>query len=300
VSATSGQQGPVVLVSGAGSGIGQATAVELHRRGARLLLFDIDEAGLRQTCGQAGGSVPFVVGDVTRPADCEATAAAALQAHGRIDVVWANAGIASFGPLAHTDPAAFARCIEVNVMGCFHTVRAALPAVMQSRGFVAVTASVASFAHAPMMSAYAGSKAAVEAMCNAWRQELAPHGVGVGAIHAHWVSTPLVSEGSLHPAFARMRQAMPAAMNRELPAADAARLIADGLLARHDRIWVPGWVRWMHRLRALLHTRLAERDMQKAVPDLEALYLQGLAAEGRLASSYGPRERERAQQRGEA
>lgn len=286
--------GPVVLVSGAGSGIGQATALELHRRGARLLLFDIDPNGLRQTQALADEPLPCVAGDVTHERDCEAAVAAALQHHGRIDVVWANAGIASFGPLAHTDPAAFARCIEVNVMGSFRTVRAALPAVLASRGTVAVTASAAAFAHAPMVSAYAASKAAVEALCNAWRQELAPHGVAVSVVYAHWVHTPLVVEGSLHPAFGRIRQAMPAFMNRELPAAEAARLIADGLLARADRIWVPGWVRWLHRLRAFLHTPLAERDMRRALPEIEALYLQGLAAEGRQASSYGPRERARA------
>jgi NAD(P)-dependent dehydrogenase (short-subunit alcohol dehydrogenase family) len=290
---------PVVLITGAGSGIGQATAQELHRRGAQLLLMDIDAAGLTQTRQLIGANLPCTVGDVSEASDCAAAVAQTLQAYGRMDMVWANAGIASFGPLAHTDPQAFARCIQVNVMGTFHSVRAALPAIVAQRGFIAVTASAASFAHAPLMSAYAASKAAVEALCNAWRQELAPHGVGVGVIHAHWVSTPLVAEGSLHPAFDRIRRTIPAMMNREMPAATAACLIADGLLARRDRIWVPGWVRWLHRMRAALHTPWAEREMRRAVPELEALYLQGLAAEGRIASSYGPRERQRAALRGE-
>jgi NAD(P)-dependent dehydrogenase (short-subunit alcohol dehydrogenase family) len=283
----------VILITGAGSGIGAATAIELHRRGALPVLMDIDAAGVAAVAAQIGGAVLTVVGDVTNPADCQAAADAALARHGRIDVVWANAGIASFGPLSHTDPGAFERCMRVNVMGTFHTVRAALPAVLASRGYVAVTASVASFAHAPLMSAYAGSKAAVEAMCNSWRQELAHHGVGVGAIHAHWVSTPLVSEGSLHPAFGHMRQSMPRPLQKELPAADAARYIADGFARRAKRIWVPGWVKWMYRLRALLHTSAAERTSLQAMPQVEQLYLQGLAAEGAVASSYGPRERAR-------
>ena len=59
--------------------------------------------------------------------------AAAIERHGHLDVVWANAGLASFGPLAHTDPVAWQRCIEVNVLGVFHTVRAALPAIMRRR-----------------------------------------------------------------------------------------------------------------------------------------------------------------------
>jgi NAD(P)-dependent dehydrogenase (short-subunit alcohol dehydrogenase family) len=290
-------QDQVILISGAGSGIGAAGALELARRGALPVLMDIDEAGLRATAarlaGGVGGEPVHVLGDVSRAADCEAATAAALARHGRIDVVWANAGIASFGPLAHTDPAAFARCLEVNVLGVFRFVRAALPAVRQRRGYVAITASAASFAHAPMMSAYAASKAAVEALANAWRLELHAHGVGVGAIHAHWVQTPLVSEGALHPAFARLRQSMPSAMNRELPVEAAARLIADGIAARRRRIWVPGWVRWLFVLRSLLHTAPAERASLLAAPEMEALYLEGLAAEGVVASSYGPRERER-------
>jgi NAD(P)-dependent dehydrogenase (short-subunit alcohol dehydrogenase family) len=287
-------QGQVVLITGAGSGIGAAGARELHRRGATVVLLDCDADTLAATAATLDGEVLTALADVTSLPQCEAAVAAALARHGRIDVVWANAGMASFGPLSHTDPAAFARCIDVNVMGVFNTVRAALPAVMAQRGFVAVTASVSSFAHPPLMSAYAGSKAAVEAMCNSWRIELASHGVGLGVVHAHWVSTPLVSEGALHPAFARLRQTMPAVMNRETSAAAAAVLIADGITQRRRRIWVPGWVQALFWLRALLHTAPAERELLRAAPELEALYLQGLASEGALASSFGPRERERA------
>jgi NAD(P)-dependent dehydrogenase (short-subunit alcohol dehydrogenase family) len=287
-------RGQVVLVTGAGSGIGAATALELQRRGATPVLLDCDADTLADTAAALGGDVLSVQADVCSLAACQAAVQATLARHGRIDVVWANAGVASMGPLAHTDPAAWQRCIEVNVLGVFNTVRAALPAVMRARGYVAVTASVASFAHPPMMSAYAASKAAVEAMCNAWRIELAAHGVGVGAIHAHWVRTPLVSEGNSHPAFARLRRTMPGLMNRETPADVAALMIADGIARRARRIWVPGWVRALHWLRALLHTPWAERELLRAAPDMEALYLEGLAAEGALASSVGPRERQRA------
>jgi NAD(P)-dependent dehydrogenase (short-subunit alcohol dehydrogenase family) len=283
-----------MLITGAGSGIGAAGALELHRRGATVVLLDCDADTLAATAAVLGGDVMTAQADVTSLPQCEAAVAATLARHGRIDVVWANAGMASFGPLAHTDPAAFARCIDVNVMGVFNTVRTALPAVMAQRGFIAVTASVSSFAHPPLMSAYAASKAAVEALCNSWRIELASHGVGVAAIHAHWVTTPLVTEGALHPAFARLRRTMPALMNRETSAAAAAVRIADGMAARRSRIWVPGWVQVLHALRALLHTPGAERELRRAAPEMEALYLQGLASEGALASSYGPRERERA------
>jgi len=291
-------RGQVILITGAGSGIGAATALELQRRGAVPVLVDCDAAAVQAVAGSLGAGVLALTADVTEAAECEAAVASALARHGRIDVVWANAGMAAFGPLSHTDPQAWKRCVEVNVNGTFNTVRSALPAVLAAHGYALATASVASFGHAPFMSAYAASKAAIEAMCDAWRIELAAHGVAVGIIHPTWVTTPLVTEGALHPAFVRLRATMPGPLGREIPAARAAALIADGIERRDRRIWVPGWVRALHWLRALLHTPIAERELLKAVPEMEMHYLQGLAQAGALASSLGPRERARAQERG--
>ena len=89
-------------------------------------------------------------------------------------------------------------------------------------------------------------------------------------------------------------------MNREIPAAVAAAVIADGLQRRAKQIWVPGWVRALHWLRALLHTPMAERELLRAAPEMELTYLQGMAAEGVLASSFGPRELAREQARASA
>jgi NAD(P)-dependent dehydrogenase (short-subunit alcohol dehydrogenase family) len=285
--------GQVVLITGAASGIGAATAAELARRGAHPVLLDIDAAPLARTAAAIGPGTLAVQVDVTDLSACEAAVAQALARHGRIDVVWANAGVAAFGPLAHTDPRAWKRCIDVNVTGVFNTVRAALPAVMHQRGYVLASASVSSFAHPPAVSAYAASKAAVEALCNAWRIELAAHGVRVGALHASWVSTALVTEGAMHPGFVRLRRAAPAFLNGETSPEDAARRIADGIALRQRQLWVPGWVRALHWLRVLLHTPAGERELLRAAPEIEALYLQGLANAGPLASSFGPREHER-------
>lgn len=301
---------PVVLITGAASGLGAAGALALWRSGWQPVLVDQDVEGLQataRTIATAAGEIATATGDtppplqlqadVTSLADCDAAVQSALQHHGRIDAVWANAGMASFGPLAHTDPGAWRRCIDVNVSGVFHTVRAALPAVQAQRGYVAITASVATFAHPPLMSAYAASKAAVEAMANAWRIELAHHGVDVGIVHASWVATPLVADGAQHPAFTRLRDTAPAPMRRVMAVEEAARRVAQGFAQRASRIWVPPWVRWLHRLRALLHTPQGERALRQAAPDLEALWLQVSRDSGALASSYAPRELQRALRR---
>jgi NAD(P)-dependent dehydrogenase (short-subunit alcohol dehydrogenase family) len=224
----------------------------------------------------------------------ERVVAATLHRYGRLDVVFANAGVAAFGPVAYVDPTAWKRCFEVNVFGVFHTVRAALPAIVQARGYVLINASVSSFAHPPVMSAYAASKSAVEAMADSWRIELAAHGVDVGVMHAGWVRTPLVTEGALHPGFVRLRATMPGPLNSETMPGDAARTIVRGMQRRKSRIWIPGWMRLLFALRALLHLPFAERELRRAAPDIEAVYLEILQTEGAMASSLGPREHERA------
>jgi len=285
--------GKVVLITGAASGIGAATALEVRARGAIAVLLDCDAEPLAQVAIQCGADTLAVVADVTHLPAMEDAVAQVLARFGHIDMVFANAGVAAFGPLAYVDPDAWKRCVEVNVFGVFNTVRAALPSIMCQRGYVLINASVSSFAHPPVMSAYAASKSAVEAMGNSWRIELAAHKVDVGLVHAGWVSTPLVTEGALHPGFVRLRATMPGPLNSETSPQTAARAIAQGMERRLSRIWVPGWLRLLFALRALLHLPFAERELRRAAPEIEAFYLEGLEAEGALASTFGPRERER-------
>ena len=282
-----------MLITGAASGIGAATALEVRARGGVPVLLDCDAEPLARVAKQCGAGTLALVADVTRLPAMQEAVAQVLAQLGHIDVVFANAGVAAFGPLAHVDPDAWKRCVEVNLFGVFNTVRAALPSIMRQRGYVLINASVSSFAHPPVMSAYAASKSAVEAMGNSWRIELAAHKVDVGLVHAGWVSTPLVTEGALHPGFVRLRATMPGPLNSETSPADAARAIARGMERRLGRIWVPGWLRLLFALRALLHLPFAERELRRAAPEIEAFYLEGLEAEGALASSFGPRERER-------
>ena len=277
-----------MLITGGASGIGAASAAALTARGAIPVLVDCDSELLK--CTASALSATSFCADVTSLAACEALVAQTIARHGRIDVVWANAGIASFGPLLLTDIASWQRCVEVNVFGTLNIVRAALPAVIAQRGYVLATASISSFAHPPAVSSYAASKAAIEAMCNSWRIELAAHGVVVGTVYASWVQTPLVTEGEMHPAFVCLRRTMPSLLRRVMPVERAADLIVAGISRRARRIWVPGWVRILHWLRAALHTRLAEGPLLQAAPEMERLFEQTVVSSGTKASSVAPRE----------
>lgn len=268
----------VVLITGGARGIGAATARELTARGWTTVLADIDPTG---------DSIPL---DVRDAESCDRAVATVLERHRRLDAVWANAGIASFGPLALTDPDAWVRTVEVNLVGAFRSIRAALPAVIAARGYVAVTASLASFAHAPGMSAYVASKAGVEAMCNALRIELAPHGVAVGTIHPSWIDTEMVREADAeHLAYRRLRAAMRPPFSKTHPVERAARDIAEGFDRRASRICTPSFVRVAHVLRAALTTRPFQRDLLRAAPDIERLFAEQAAERGRLEVSVSER-----------
>ncbi len=207
----------VVLVTGAGSGIGLVTSRLLAQRGAHLAMADIDGESVEQAAGSVSLAPLTIELDVTDAAACETAVQRVLDRHGQIDMVWANAGVGSIGPLHQVDAAAWTRTIEVNLLGSYHTVRAALPAVIERRGYVAVTASVASFGPSPYMSAYAAAKAGVEAICNALRIEVAHHGVDVATIHPSWIDTPMVQEGQESRAFTRLRAGLPPPLNRTYP-----------------------------------------------------------------------------------
>jgi NAD(P)-dependent dehydrogenase (short-subunit alcohol dehydrogenase family) len=254
-----------------------------------LALADLDSAALKETVASLG-IAPFTLElDVTDTEACEEAVNQALERYGQLDVVWANAGIATTGPLHLADPAAWKRNIEVNVIGAYNTVRAAVPALVQSKGYAAVTASMSSFAHPPHMSSYSASKAAVEALCNSLRVELAHHGVAVGSVHPTWIDTDMLREMDEMPGIRILRQAMRPPLHKTYSADKTARVIVNGFEKRSRRICVPEYLRVVHAVRPLLTTRLFERDQLAVAAQMEKAFVESQIELGNETASASER-----------
>jgi NAD(P)-dependent dehydrogenase (short-subunit alcohol dehydrogenase family) len=199
--------GKVAVITGAGNGIGRATAIAFAKSGARLVLVDRDAAAGEAAAGvirQQGGEARFVAADVTRSAEVQAYVKAALDAHGRIDCFFNNAGIeGKFAPTAEYDEAVFDAVIGVNLKGVFLGLRHVLPVMLRQRsGAIVNTASVAGLVATPGMSAYVASKHAVIGLTKTAAGEAARAGVRVNAVCPGPVETRMMQslESQLDPA----------------------------------------------------------------------------------------------------
>ena len=159
-----------------------------------MALLGIEPELLAQTAA-ACGDAPWFECDVSDRAQVDAAVADAVARLGGLDVAIANAGIAAQLPLVGGDPAIFEKTHAVNVLGTYYLVRAAGPHVSHPRGYVLLTASLAAAVHAPLLGAYSSSKAAVEALGNTLRAELAPSGARVGVAYYAELDTDMTSRG---------------------------------------------------------------------------------------------------------
>ncbi|OBJ73642.1 SDR family oxidoreductase [Mycobacterium sp. 1274756.6] len=280
--------GKTVLITGAADGIGAELARRLHARGAQLVLVDLDDTKLTALAGALTGErVLTAAADVRDLAALQAAAAAAAERFGGLDVVVANAGIIGYGSVSQIDPVAFQRILDVNVVGVFNTVRATLPAVLERRGYLLLVSSLAAYAAAPGLAAYAASKAAVEQLANALRLEVAHRGVAVGSAHMSWIDTAMVRDSKTDlSTFTEMVARLPAPLNRTTSVADCAAAFVDGIERRRRRVNSPRWVGAMRWLRPVLSTRAGEQPVRRFVADLLPRMDAQVAALGRSTSAH--------------
>src|SRR6266436_8716489 len=189
-------QGKVCLITGAGSGICQATARLFARQGAQLVVADVDARDARSTVAgirKSGGEAVAEHADVTDEQDTIALAAKVAKRFKRIDVLFNNAGISGVGDVLETGPDLFDRVMRVNVRGVYLTSRAVVPYMIKQRSgsIINMSSCIAQIGLARRVS-YAASKGAVLSMTKSMQVDLAPHGVRVNALLPGTILTPFV------------------------------------------------------------------------------------------------------------
>jgi len=254
--------GKTVFITGAARGIGAEAAKQLRAKGARVALAGLEPELLEERAAELGGDTAWFEADVS---DGDAVAAAverAVERFGGLDVVIANAGVAGGGPVASMDPDAFETVIDVNLLGVYRTVRAALPHVTARGGYVLPIASLAAALHGPMMSAYAASKAGVEAFADSLRVEVRHTGTAVGCAYFSFIDTDMVRRGFERASAQRAKERLRGPL-KPPPVSVAGAAVVRGVEKRARFVYAPRWVLPALYLRTLLQP-LSERGARDA------------------------------------
>lgn len=194
--------GTTAVVTGGASGIGLATAKALYAEGANVVLADINAAALqqavervRQRPTESQASVTSVTTDVTDDAQVRDLMRAAREINGRLDLVVACAGIGQGGRIEDLSSERMRQMMDVNFMGIYNCVQAALPAMRQQQsGQFVLMSSVAGKLGVPLLSGYCATKWAVRGFSIAMRAELYGTGIGITTVYPAWVDTPMFQQ----------------------------------------------------------------------------------------------------------
>ena len=195
--------GKVCIVTGAVGGIGSAAAKLFVQEGARVLLVDRDGSRLGAIASEFGPKASYCVADVSRVEDSQRYIAAAVERFGRLDVLFANAGVeGQLGSVAELAPEAFDHVLAVNVRGVFLGLKYAIPHIAkQGGGSIVITSSIAGLIGSPGLSAYVTSKHALLGLMRSAAIETAPQGIRVNTINPGPIDNRMMRgiEGQLSP-----------------------------------------------------------------------------------------------------
>jgi NAD(P)-dependent dehydrogenase (short-subunit alcohol dehydrogenase family) len=270
--------GKVAIVTGAASGIGRALADALARRGATVVLADIDEAEVKRAADELAAGPPGRASgaalDVTDAAAVAELVERTARDHGHLDLLFNNAGVGIVGPVAELSLAHWERAIDVNLRGVVHGVVAAYPVmVRQGSGHIVNTASMAGLIPSPMLTPYGMTKHGVVGLSTSLRMEGAALGVRVSALCPGVIDTPLLDKGNPPdlPAVTGVpdgRKLLTRAIGRAYPAADLAEDALDGVARNRPLIVTPRHARipWrLYRLAPRLMIEFGPRLMRRVV-----------------------------------
>ncbi|MER7955523.1 SDR family oxidoreductase [Streptomyces sp. NPDC096030] len=278
-------EGQVAVVTGAARGVGELLARKLSARGAKLALVGLEPEELKQVAGRLHTEADWWHADVTDHEAMATVAAEVKERFGKVDIVVANAGVAAGGPFVDSDPVAWRRVIEVNLIGGAVTGRAFLPVLMESRGYFLQIASLAAMTPAPMMTAYCASKSGVEAFAHSLRAEVGYKGVKVGVGYLSWTDTDMVRGADQDDVMKELRQRLPWPSNRTYPLGPAVDRIVAGIERRSAHVYAQWWLRGMQSTRGYLPGIIAtvgQREMKRFEPRLAGV-AKGLVGAGGAA-----------------
>jgi NAD(P)-dependent dehydrogenase (short-subunit alcohol dehydrogenase family) len=252
--------GKVALVTGAARGIGYETARQLHMRGASVTVLDIDAAEAREAAERIGPRAIGLATDVTDHSAVMQSVAETVEQFGGLDVVVANAGIAQkrMATVRGIGVEEWERVFEVDMLGVWRTVRAALPQVVERRGHIVVTSSVYAFVNGVLNSPYAVAKSGVESLGRSLRAELMPLGASASVAYFGWVDTKLVQD-AFEANGDRMQQNLPEFLKRRITPDQAGAAVVRGIEERAARIFAQKWWRYVSALRGILNPLLDRR-----------------------------------------
>lgn len=232
--------GKVVVVTGGGSGIGLAAAHQFASEGAKVVIAGRSAEALALAATSIGGGMMTVVADVSDLGQLDHLFSEVQRRHGRVDVLYANAGIAKLGPVAELDPATFDEIMATNFRGSYYTVQKALP-LMTDGGAIVFTTSWFTKAGVAGTSVVSASKAALRNLVRTLATELVPHKIRVNSVSPGVIETPLfgklgLPEAAVQELGAALLGAIP--MKRFGRPAEVAKAVA--FLASEDASYITG------------------------------------------------------------
>ncbi len=234
--------GKVALVTGGARGIGFATCRALIARGASVVVVDLDQSAVERAAGQLSDTHALgLAADVTDRGAMQRAVATAVERFGGLDVVVANAGVASrVASFRAMSSESFERVIDVNLMGVYKTVEAALPQIVPRRGHVVVISSIYAFTNGVGAIPYAMSKAAVEQFGRALRTELSPHGASATVAYFGFIDTEMVHRAiDQDPLAEEMLGTLPKPLHKRLQPSVAGEAIVQAIEQRKPRLIRP-------------------------------------------------------------
>jgi len=191
--------GKIALVTGGNGGIGLATAKRFVAEGATVFITGRRKEQLDQAIREIGNGAIAIQGDISNLADLDRMFASIREHSGRLDILFANAGLGAFVPLGHITEEHFDKTFDVNVKGTVFTVQKALP-LMRDGGTIVINGSMVSIKGMPAFSVYAATKAALRSFARTWSVDLKGRGIRINVVSPGTVITPGYKNGGLSDA----------------------------------------------------------------------------------------------------